>query len=137
MGSFDRFKNAGKMAAAAVIIENLLKDYKRINPLFDADISGSANLFVRDVWESKPDIFEGKFGQRPYNMATAASALAMAVTRIPLSSRNRNGPLWALTHILEEIEVNGNLYPFSSMDKQLFEEARQVLQDDLKAKLGD
>ena len=137
MGLFDRFKNAGAQAAAAVVIQNLLTNYKQINPLFDADISASGNLFVQDVWDLKPDIYEGKFGQRPHKLAIVASALACALTRIPRSSKNRNGPLWALTQVLEEYEVNGRLYPYSSMDHQLFEEAKQVLEEELRSRFEE
>jgi len=120
-------KKYWRQAEASTLIINLLEEYKKTNPVFSADTNGSGNLFVQNVWNERPDIFDGKFGQRPNKITVATRALAKAIDEIPDNAKNKVGVLWALTFLLEEIQINGKLYPFNSLDWQLIDESNQIL----------
>jgi hypothetical protein len=62
-------------------------------------------------------------------MATAAIALARASQTLPTEDGNRMAVLLCLGSILSELETNGPLYSFTSMDEHLFGLAIQVLAD--------
>jgi len=127
MGLFGNLGSSWRKAKASTLIVNVLNEYKTLNPLFSADIHGSANVFVQNIWDKRPDVFNGKFGQRPHKITTATMALANAVNEIPDESSNKSGVIWALGFFLEEIEINGRLYPFNSLDWQLIEESKELL----------
>jgi len=134
---FGRFKNAWLQAKASTLIQNALKEYKNLNPLFSADIEKSGFVFVKNVWDDRPDVFEGKFGQKPHKIVVATRALAKATQEITDESRNKLGVVWAFAYFLEEIEVNGRLYPFNSLDWQLIEESKEVFKNHFQKVLGE
>jgi UDP-glucose 6-dehydrogenase len=123
MGLFGSIKDTFRKSEAAVVVQNLLEHQARVG-LFDQNSAAFANAIIEAVWQSKPDIFSGKFGQRPHKIATAAIALASASAR--LTDENRMAVLISLGNVLSEVERNGPLYPFNSMDAHLFEAAGKV-----------
>lgn len=125
MGLFSGIKSTYKKSEAAVVVQNLLEHQARVG-LFDLDPAKAANKFIELVWESKPDIFDGKFGQRPHKIAVAASALANATQLFDSGDLNGNAVVMSLGNILSEIETNGRLYPLNSLDHQLLEGAVTV-----------
>lgn len=123
MGLFSGIKNTYQKSIAAVVVQNLLEHQAKAEN-FDGDPASVANKLVAEVWDHKPDIFNGKFGQRPHKLAVAAAALANGIHMFEESDSNRNALILSLGNILSEIEVNGRLYPLNSLDHQLLEDAQ-------------
>ena len=128
MGLFSGIKSTYKKSEAAVVVQNLLEHQARVG-LFDLDPAKAANIFIELVWESKPDIFDGKFGQRPHKIVVAASALANATQLFDSGDLNGNAVVISLGNILSELETNGRLYPLNSLDHQLLEGAVTVFSE--------
>ena len=128
MGLFGGLKSTYKKSEAAVVIQNLLEHQANAG-LFDLDPAKVANTLVQAVWDAKPDVFDGKFGQRPHKITVAAAALAngIAITRKDHSSRD--AMTLALGNVLSEIETNGRLYPLNSLDHALLETSLSVFRE--------
>ncbi|HET6913708.1 MAG TPA: hypothetical protein VFH71_10275 [Rhodanobacteraceae bacterium] len=120
MGLFSGIKDTFKMSEAAVVVQNLLEHQAKCG-LFDLSPAAYATELVGKVWQGKPDVFGGKFGQRPHKISTAAVALGFGYSRMREDDLNRNAVLLALGMLLAEVERNGNLYPLNSLDHQLLE----------------
>ncbi len=59
----------------------------------------------------------------PHKIVVAASALANATQLFDRNDLNGDAVVISLGNILSEIEANGRLYPFNSLDDQLLESA--------------
>lgn len=127
MGFFSGIKNTYKKSEAAVVVQNLLEQQTRAG-LFDLDPANTATQFVEHAWTQDPDIFNGKFGQRPHKITVAAFALANIIARFNGNEyTNRNAALvLSLGNILSELEVNGRLYPLNSLDHHLIENSVSI-----------
>ena len=125
MGMFNSIKSAYKKSEAAVVVQNLLEHQARAG-WFEMDPPSFANKLVALVWEQRPDVFDGKFGQIPHKIAVAASALVGGTSLLEEHDRNRNTLVFALGNILAEIKVNGTLYPFNKLDYHLLKEAAAI-----------
>ena len=126
MGLFNGIKSRYKKSEAAVIVQNLL-EHQAGAGLLALDPAKLANKLVATVWDSKPDIFNGKFGQRPHKIAVAASALANGICLFEDANPNKNALVFSLSNILKELEINGGLYPFNSLDQQLINVAMSII----------
>lgn len=120
MGLFRGIKSAYKKSEAAVVVQNLLENQARLG-LLNRDPAKFANELIGAVWDSKPDVFEGKFGQRPFKITVAASALANGIDLLKDGDPNRDALVMSLGNILSELETNGRLYPLNSLDGELID----------------
>lgn len=125
MGLFSGIKSTYKKSEAAVVVQNLLEHQAKVG-LLDLDPAKLANKLVEVVWDSKPDVFDGKFGQRPHKITVAASALANGIELFEDGDLNRNALVLSLGNILSELETNGRLYPFNSLDHQLLDASMSI-----------
>jgi len=125
MGLFSGIKSTYKKSEAAVVVQNLLEHQANVG-LFDLDPAKLANKLVENVWDSKSDVFGGKFGQRPHKITVAASALANGIELFDDEDLNRNALVLSLGNILSELETNGRLYPLNSLDHQLLEVSMSI-----------
>lgn len=121
MGILRSLKSTYKKSEAAVVVQNLL-EHQAQNGLFGFSPAKVATRLVEQVWSSKPDVFDGKFGQRPHEMIVAASALAYSINQPDDHEPSRDSFSLALANILSELETNGRLYPLNSLDHTLLEE---------------
>lgn len=127
MGLFGAIKSTYKKSEAAVVVQNLLEHQAKVCG-FDLDPATLANKLVELVWNSKPDVFDGKFGQRPHKITVAASALANGILLLE-DNVNRDALVLSLGNILTEIQTNGRLYPLNSLDHQLLEGTASVFSE--------
>lgn len=125
MGIFGSIKSNWEKSKAAVIVQNLL-EHQASTGFYDFNPAKYANELVGAAWDSRPDVFNGKFGQRPHKITVAAFALAYALDRTGIENHNSSALGLALGNILSELETNGRLYPLNSLDHQLLEEAAAV-----------
>jgi chromosome segregation ATPase len=130
MGLFSGIKSTYKKSEAAVVVQNLLEHQARVG-LFDLDPAKSATNFTQLVWDSKPDVFNGKFGQRPHKIVVAASALANATQLFDRNDLNGDAVVISLGNILSEIEANG-LTPY----RNTVEEKKSELEEAVEALLS-
>ena len=128
MWLFSGIKSTYKKSEAAAVVQTLLKHQADIGTL-NLDSVLLANKLVALVWDSKPDIFNGKFGQRPHKITVAAFALANGIDLVAKDKQNQNALAIALSTILSEVETNGTLYPFNSLDHQLLETSMAIFLD--------
>ncbi len=118
MGIFSGIKNTYKKSEAAVVVQCLL-EHQVHTGLFNFDAAKLATKLVGLVWDYKPDVFNGNFGQRPHKITVAAFALGNGIELFDESDINRNALILSLGNILSEIETNGGLYPLNSLDHEL------------------
>lgn len=128
MGLFKSMKNTFKQSEAAVVVQNLL-ERQHYNGMFNADAAKTATALVAAVWEQKPSLFDGSFGQRPHKLAVAAAALANGVFNLDDSNGNRAGVGMALGELLAEVDTNGHLYGLNSIDRELLEMALDTFEE--------
>lgn len=128
MGLFSGFKDAYRKTEAALVIQNLLEHQSRIG-FFDGDPAHLSQHLISSTWNQKPDMFGGKFGQRPHKLSVAAISLAIGVASFGKHDRNRAVLLLSLGNILSELEVNGRLYPLNGVDFTLIDGAALVFSD--------
>lgn len=128
MGLFSGIRNIYKKSEASVVIWNLLEHQANVG-LFNQDPAKLANKLVQNAFESKPDIFGGRFGQRPHKLAVAAFALANGIELFHDGDLNRHAIILSLGYILSELEINGRLYPFNSLDHVLLESSMSIFTD--------
>ena len=119
---FGAIKNTYKKSEAAVVVQNVLEISVRTGLGGSIEACAKlANRLVAIVWDERPDLYSGKFGQRPHKISVAAAALAEGVKANPLPALS-----FALGNVLSEVETNGRLYPLNSVDHVLIEEAVAV-----------
>lgn len=112
------FHSRFRKSQAAVVIENILSDVVEI-PLEQITFSAMANNLIRRVWESNPDLFDGKLGQRPHKLTVAACAMASGLECFERNSTNYRVLLLSLGVAINEIRANGQSYKFSPTDTVL------------------
>lgn len=125
MGFFSGIKDTYKKSEAAVAVQNLLEEQARIG-YFSQDPAKYASALIQSVWDEKPDIFSGKFGQRPHKISTAAIALSRGLSLCHESDPSRFALLACLGKALAEAHTNAGLYPFNNLDMTLLEAAGEV-----------
>ena len=125
MGLLTGITDTYKKSEAAVVVQNLLEQQLKAG-LFESDPAMCANRLVEVIWQQKPDMFGGKFGQRPHKLSIAAAAFSFAVANGPEDHTNRDAYVLCLGTVLAEFETNGRLYPLNGIDHVLLEGAAQV-----------
>ncbi|WP_347140959.1 hypothetical protein [Paracoccus sp. SSK6] len=125
MGLFRSVKNTFKKSEAAVVVQNLLEIQSKIGML-DINPATTANQLINAVWSESPHLFDGRFGQRPHKLSIAAVAFARAISRLSDDDPLTLSFMMALGKIMNEVSVNGRLYPFNSVDEQLLDKALGV-----------
>lgn len=125
MGLFGGIKNTYKKSEAAVVVQNLLAMQVRAG-MVDLDPASTATGLVEAVWTESPHMFDGRFGQRPHKISVAAASLAKALDRMSEHDPTTVAFALSLGNIINEVSVNGNLYPFNSIDMQLMGAATSV-----------
>ena len=85
-----------------------------------------ANTMVGRVWDAKPYLFSGKFGQRPHKMSVAAVALSHSIDSLGFDHRSTPALAVALGKILSQVELNGTFFGFNSTDQALLSAAANV-----------
>lgn len=111
---YSRFRKS----QAAVIIENILTDVVKI-PLEQITFSAMANSLIQRAWESNPDLFDGRLGQRPHKLTVAACAMASGLECFERNSTNYRVLLLSLGVAINEIRANRHSYKFSPTDTAL------------------
>lgn len=125
MGLFSGIKDNFKKSEAAVCVQNLLEQQQRIG-YFTGNPANFANVIVQAAWDDRPDIFSGKFGQRPHKIAVTAVALSRALSLSREGDANRVALLACLGAALSEAHTNAGFYPFNNLDMTLIEAAGEV-----------
>ncbi|HGM4734135.1 TPA: hypothetical protein ACKPYB_000652 [Stenotrophomonas maltophilia] len=125
MGFFSGIKDNFKKSEAAVCVQNLLEQQQRIG-YFAGDPARIANALIQSAWDERPDVFGGKFGQRPHKIAVTAIALSKALSLSSESDPNRFALLACLGAALSEAHTNAGFYPFNNLDMTLIEAAGEV-----------
>jgi hypothetical protein len=122
MGLLSGITNTYKKSEASLVVRDLLAHQVKAGYCsFDPELV--SRKLIEMVWKTKPDIFAGKFGQRPHKLAVAAFALALGARLFDEGNPNRAALVIALGNLLSELEVNGRLYPLNSLDHVLLETA--------------
>jgi|TARA_R110002072_G_scaffold300463_1_gene478019 hypothetical protein len=125
MRLFGGIKDTYKKSEAAVVVQNLLEMQQK-NGLFDSDPASSATSLVDAAWTKNPHLFDGRFGQRPHKISLAASAFSNAIEVLEVGNPNSNCFTMCLGNILNEVSVNGKLYPLNNLDMDLLDTAAKV-----------
>jgi hypothetical protein len=124
---FKAIKNTYKKSEAAVIVQNLLEMQYNAG-IFTEDPHKSANTLIQSAWDKNPHLYDGRFGQRPHKLPFAIHALANAISVLGINNTNSNCFSICLANALNEALVNGELYPFNTLDQKLLNEAATIMQ---------
>ena len=124
-------KNLYKKSEAAALVESLLRTHINELGLFNlpAPPNELANRLVGDVWETMPDIFSGEFGQRPHRFTVAAHALVRGAKRAAHGDDTRLLLEQCLMAVINELRINGALYPLNSLDMWLLQKLEDETAD--------
>lgn len=131
MGIFTRFGNIWAQSNAAIVAENMLL---LSEPDLDRAVSKEfSKICINKAWEIYPDVFNGRYGQRPHKIITALVGMAQV-----LNSTERNHSyfkllLLATSKLFQEIEKNRSLYPFKSIDYKMIEIITPIIEDEMLA----
>ena len=136
MGIFSGFKSGYKKSRAVAVVKDLLEVQSHAG-LLTEDSTEFANLLVTSVWDNMPDVFGGKFGQRPHKISVAAFALANGLRRLPAENENKAAIAISLGNVLSELQTNGNSYPLNSLDHELLGTAAEVFMEAGSELLGN
>lgn len=115
-----------KKSEAAIVVQNLLSHQAKIG-LFAKDPAEIATILISNVWNAKPDIFNGKFGKRPHKLSTAAAALSREIAGMDFDHPDFASFQICLGNILREYDTNGGLYSLSNIDHSLLKVALETL----------
>ncbi|MHA7809678.1 MAG: hypothetical protein ACX933_07735 [Marinobacter adhaerens] len=144
MGILNGLRNTVEKSKAAVVVQNILGEHPAEMRMMGGikNHKTLATNLVENVWDQQPDVFSGKFGQRPHKITVAATAFGHELDRIVNYQPSYHKGYFlvlnmSLGMILEELEKNGRLYPLNSLDKEilgvtinLYEEVTKDLTDD-------
>ena len=124
MDLFEAKSSAGTSTEAVSAIEALL-DHQHRNGLLQGDPRTLASQLVTQVWAQKPELFEGRIGPKPHQVAIAAIALAAGTRREAYGNNEalRSSYAFALGLILDEVASNAHAYPLHQVDHQLLDAA--------------
>lgn len=116
-----------KKSDAAASIQVILEKQKGFL-LFNGDPATTASKYVQEAWESKPDVFNGKFGGRPHKLSVIIYSLALAAQKLDKEKNlNFSSAMVGLSEVISELEVNSGYYPLSDLDKSLIDEAMLII----------
>lgn len=123
---FGRFKSMFKVSEAGNIVKEALRATSVGAPGFDVD--ALAIRLVSMVYASKPDLFDGKIGQRPHAVATAAAALAQGLKTRPegFSEAVDHSMFLALGSILLSVSTHSQKYGLGGYDVPMLKVAEQA-----------
>lgn len=111
-----------KKCITAALIQELVE--RRQGLFINVNNSGMlARQIVLDAWKEKPDIFNGKYGNYPHKISTAAYALSLAMKTYSHETPEFMMAMLSLSDILNEVSTHGDLYPFTLLDLSLIDEA--------------
>jgi hypothetical protein len=119
-------------AEAVAAIESLLEQ-QVTNGLLQGDPKTLASRLVTQVWAQQPELYEGRTGPKPHQIAVAAIALAAGM-RLEAYRNNealRSSYTFALGLILNEIASNAHAYAFHHVDHQLLDAAAATFEEPL------
>lgn len=119
---FSAIKSTFKKSEAAVVVQNLLEEH-RARGACEGDPASIATRLVGLVWDQKPDLFGGKFGQRPHKLSVAAIALAQGLPGFAYNRDMQLACLLSLGTILSQLDVNAQFYKLNGIDGALIREA--------------
>jgi len=116
-----------RKARAAVIIENLL-EIQKVKRLYLKDPKNEATNIIEEAWELKSDIMNDKFDFIPHDVSVACISIALRLKDYDYAKdKDFEALINCLVIILDEVNVNGAFYKYSSMDYSLFEESLKIL----------
>lgn len=114
-----------KLSEAGGIVEDAIR---RTSPFgLDFDVKILSSRLVAMLYSTKPDLFDGKMGQRPHPLATAAAALAQGLQSRPSGfSGEVDAPMFlALGNLLQSATVHSQTYRFGGYDVPLLKVSEQ------------
>lgn len=132
MGPLSRISAGWRKSEGAVVVEKLLKNFAQAG-LFDSNPTAVARKLVEQAWKARPEVFIGRFRQRPHSVIIAASALASGIELFAEDDPTRTILFAALGQALSDAQRHGKTYRLGYADQKLFDEAMQVfaeLQED-------
>lgn len=120
MGFFTRTKSVFKKSEASEALFQLMNRCNKFRLIPEKNVEPLSRALIERVWESAPDIYDGKFGQRPHKYAVVASALYSVIETGQEDGTNQQLielMCLCLSSLLDELTENGILYPFTDLDK--------------------
>ncbi|TVP71442.1 MAG: hypothetical protein EA339_09975 [Rhodobacteraceae bacterium] len=117
---FKAIKNTYHKSLGATVAQNLLEMHAK-NLDREIDPHMIANRLVEAAWVEKAQLFDGSFGQRPFKSSIAAAAFGKALRDDGFDFDQRCLYAMCLGSILQEIEINGHLYPLNGIDQEILQ----------------
>lgn len=117
------------------IIENLLVNLTRTSVFtLNTKPEHLSQIAADKVWATYPDIFNGKFGQRPQKIVGALVGLCLLIHSIDRDKDHENFITIrvALFAIIDEIEKNIKSYAFTNVDIETVELITPIIVEEKK-----
>jgi hypothetical protein len=116
-----------RKSLAAAAIQALLEQQAGLGmKLSNRSPADAAREYVEAAWDSKPDVFNGRFGQRPHKISVVVYALALAAKRLNRQSGEFLEVMQAGCAAFSEVETNRHFYPLTKTDAALIKEAMEM-----------
>lgn len=122
---FGKLKSMTKLSEASGIVEDAIRRTSPFGPEFD--VKTLSSRLVAMLYSTKPDLFDGKMGQRPHPLATAAASLAQGLKQRPQGfSEDVDASMFlALGSLLQSASANSQTYRFGGYDVPLLKVSEQ------------
>lgn len=137
MGLFSGIKNNMRKSEAAVVLQNIFEFQSQAGGFDGIDPATLATKLVSTAWDARPEVFDGSVGGvRPNKLSIALYSLANALDSLSPDSRLREYCIAPFVRLIAEVQQNGALYSFNSVDNYLLEPCFVVYQK-LESEMGD
>lgn len=141
MGLFSIIKDNKRKAEAAVVLQKLFEFQAQLEGNEHINPAELANALIETAWNKRPEAFDGSVGGiRPHKLTIALYALANVIVGLPQGHSLRESCVAPFVRLIAEVQQNGALYPFNSVDNFLLEHcfaAYQRLEDEMGDLLGE
>lgn len=131
MGFFSRTKSVYKKSEASEALFQLINKCNRFRLISEKQMEPLSRALIERVWESAPDIYDGKFGQRPHKYTVVVRALFSVIeTEVEDGTDPQLVELLSLClgTLFDELSENGILYPFNDLDKAIIAKTKDLFE---------
>ncbi|MDO9281603.1 MAG: hypothetical protein Q7T88_04405 [Methylotenera sp.] len=137
MGLFSGIKNNMRKTQAAVVLQNLFEFQAQLEGNESIKPAELANALIETAWNKRPEAFDGSVGGvRPHKLTIAVYSLANLIDGLPSGHSLRESCIAPFVRLIAEVQQNGALYSFNSVDNYLLEPCFAVYER-LEAEMGD
>ena len=129
MGLFTEIGNIWAKSNSAIIVENYLRQHEPSLP--PEDSKAMASICVNKSWEIYPDVFDGKYGQRPHKIVIALVGMTQVINSTERNHQSFQLMLLSTVNLYRDILANSELLPLKNIDYKMIETITPIIEDEI------